>query len=246
MGELLRALAAMFAGAIAAMLWLERQTSPRPPPTPEPAVPPPSPEPERVIERIPDPEQAERIASLEAELAAQRAIREPAPDAPHPGVDAIRAARARALELELQLSEQRDGVPNRWFEIPTPSAGELLDLAAVHMPRVAIRVPTSDLDSDAMWKAVGAMQEFAEASGGAWFDYDGDFARWCAESAHHLALDPDLIGVDDSRPTFAVERQVNRSGQMVVPTFVTVGEHRCYYVDDVAGETGRMHIVGVR
>ena len=201
-----------------------------------------------MIERIPvpDPEQAERIASLEAELAAQRAIREPAPDAPHPGVDAIRAARARALELELQLSDQDEGAPDRWFEAAAPSAGELLDKAAEHMPRVAIRVATSDLDSAALWKAVGAMQEFAEASGGAWFEYDGDFTRWCAESAHHLALDPDLVGVDDSRPTFAVERQVNRSGQMVVPTFVHVGEHRCYYVDDVAGETGRMHVVGVR
>ena len=85
------------------------------------------------------------------------------------------------------------------------------------------------------------MQEFADASGGAWFEFDGDFARWCLESGHHVALDPEQVGVDEARPTFTVEARVNRSGRMVVPTYVRIGDQKLYYIDDVAGETGRMH-----
>ena len=151
----------------------------------------------------------------------------------------------RALELERQLSQQQDQDSPRWFDLDPPSADELLDRAAEHLPRVAIWTETDSIDPVALWKVLGAMQEFAEASGGAWFEFDGDFARWCAESGHPHALDPDAPGTDDTRPTFAVEAKVNRSGRMIVPNFVTIGEHRCYYVDDVAGETGRMHIVGL-
>ncbi len=243
----LRTLLAFVSGAIAAILWLERQTSSRPaPPAPDPQPPAPPPEPERIVEHVvvPDPEQAARIEALQAELDEQRAIRTAEPTDPHPGVDAIRAARIRALELEHELARERDDASPRWDRIEPPAADELVDAAAEHLPRVALWINPVSLDPPALWQTLGAMQEFAEASGGAWFEFDGDFARWCAESAHPHALDPDQPGIDSDRPTFAVEAKVNRSGQMVVPSYVQIGEQRLYYVDDVAGETGRMHVVG--
>ncbi|MDE2967995.1 MAG: hypothetical protein OXS30_11005 [Chloroflexota bacterium] len=245
--RLLQTLVAFVTGAVAAIMWLERQTSPdraRPTPPPTPAPPP---EPERVVEEVlvPDPEQASRIEQLEAELAKQRAIRTPEPGDPHPGVDAIRAARIRALELERQLAREGDGSAQRWFQLDPPSTEELVDAAAQHLPKVALWVSPDSLDCADLWQALGAMQEFAEACGGAWFEFDGDFARWCAESGHPHALDPDLPGSDEERPSFAVAQKVNRSGRQLVPTYVRVGERRCYYIDDVAGETGRMHVVGV-
>ncbi len=193
---------------------------------------------------VPDPEQEARIAELEAELAAQRSLRTPEPGEVHPGVDAIRAARSRALELERQLSRQSNDDSPRWFDV-SPSSDELIEAAIEHLPRVALRVQPDSIDPGGLWAVLGAMQEFAEASGGAWFEFDGDFARWCAESGHPHALDPDAPGSDEARPAFAVEIKVNRSGEMIVPTFVQIGERRCYYIDDVAGETGRMHIVGI-
>ena len=249
--RLLQTLLAFLGGVVAALLWLERQTAPmRQPPAspPQPPPPPATPEPERVVEEVvaADPEQAARIEALEAELAEQRALRTPEPGEPHPGVDAIRAARVRTLELERQLSVQREDGSPRWFDLDPPAAEEVVHAAADHLPRVAIWIEPDSIESAALWNALGSMQEFAEACGGAWFEFDGDFARWCAESAHHAALDPQQVGVDEERPSFAVEPRVNRSGEMVVPNYVTVGETRCYYVDDVAGETGRMHIVGVR
>ena len=252
----LRTLLAFVSGAIAAILWLERQTSSRPPPpqrtppSPDPQPPAPPPEPERIVEHVvehvvvPDPEQAARIEALQAELDEQRAIRTSEPTDPHPGVDAIRAARIRALELEHELARERDDDAPRWDRIQPPTADDLAEVAAEHLPRVALWINPDSLDPLSLWQALGAMQEFAEASGGAWFEFDGDFARWCAESAHPHALDPDQPGIDDSRPTFAVEARVNRSGHMLVPNYVLVGEQRLYYVDDVAGETGRMHVVG--
>ena len=247
--RLLQTLLAFVTGVIAAIMWLERQTAgdrsrPAPPAEPEPASPPPVPE--RVVEQIevPDPEQEARIAELEAELAEQRSLRTSEPGEVHPGVDAIRAARSRALELERQLSRQSDDDSPRWFDV-SPSSDELIEAAIAHLPRVALRVQPDSIDPGELWAALGAMQEFAEASGGAWFEFDGDFARWCAESGHPHALDPEAPGTDEARPTFAVEPRVNRSGQMIVPNFIQIGEHRCYYVDDVAGETGRMHIVGI-
>ena len=252
----LRTLLAFVSGAIAAILWLERQTSSRPAPpqrtptAPDPQPPAPPPEPERIVEHVvehvvvPDPEQAARIEALQAELDEQRAIRTSEPTDPHPGVDAIRAARIRALELEHELARERDDDAPRWDRIQPPTADDLAEVAAEHLPRVAFWINPDSLDPLSLWQALGAMQEFAEASGGAWFEFDGDFARWCAESAHPHALDPDQPGIDNDRPTFAVEARVNRSGQMVVPSYVLVGEQRLYYVDDVAGETGRMHVVG--
>ena len=247
--RLLQTLLAFVTGVIAAIMWLERQTAgdrSRPASPIEPEADPTPPEPERVVEQVqvPDPEQAARISKLEAELAEQRSMRTPEPGEVHPGVDAIRAARSRALELERQLSQHSDDGTPQWFDI-SPSTDQLIEAAIEHLPQVAIRVPLDSIDSGDLWKTLGAMQEFAEASGGAWFEFDGDFARWCAESGHPHALDPDVPGTDDARPTFVVEAKVNRSGQMIVPTFVTIGERRCYYVDDVAGETGRMHIVGI-
>ena len=251
--SLFKTLLAFVSGAIAALLWLERQTSPRPPPPsqPQPAQPttppPQAPEPERVVEQVvvPDPEQAARIEALEAELAEQRAIRTSEPSDAHPGVDAIRAARVRALELERQLSQHRDHDTPRWFEIEPPPPEDLIERAATHLPDVAIWVEVNSLDATTLWKALGAMQEFAAASGTAWFEFDGDFARWCAESGHPHALDPDSPRTDDSRPTFPVDPRVNRSGQQVVPTYVKLGQARLYWIDDVAGETGRMHVVGI-
>ncbi len=257
--SLFKTLLAFVSGAIAAILWLERQTSSTPaaPTQPMPdqpsnpaspaSPPPPAPEPERVVEQVvvPDPQQAARIEALEAELAEQRAIRASEPGDAHPGVDAIRAARTRALELERQLSQQQDQDSPGWFDLDPPSADELLDRAAEHLPRVAIWTDLDSIDPAALWQALGAMQEFAEASGGAWFEFDGDFARWCAESGHPHALDPDQPGADDSRPTFPVDPRVNRSGQQIVPTYVKLGEQKLYWIDDIAGETGRMHIVGL-
>ena len=248
--RLLQTLLALVTGAIAALLWVDRQTSSRPTPRPEPApTPPPDlhPEPERVVEQvvIPDPDQEARIEALEAELAEQRAIRAPEPSEAHPGVDAIRAARLRALELERELSRERNNSSLRWFQIDPPSAEDLVDAAAEHLSNVALWISPASLDASELWPVLGAMQEFAEASGGAWFEFDGEFARWCAESGHPHALDPDQPGLDEQRPTFKVAPKVNRSGQQVVPTYVKVGEQKLYWVDDVAGETGRMHVVGV-
>ena len=256
----LQTLLAFVTGAIAAVIWLDRQTAPerpRPesPPTPSstpapPSSPVPAPEPERVTERIveevvvPDPEQAARIEALEAELAEQRAIRTPEPTDPHPGVDAIRAARIRALELERQLAQERDDAP-RWHQIEPPTADALLDAAAEHLPRVALWISPDGLDPHELWRTLGAMQEFAEASGGAWFEFDGDFARWCAESGHPHALDPDQPDTDDARPSFPVDPRVNRSGQIIVPTYVHLGQSKLYYIDDTAGQTTRIHIVGL-
>ena len=250
MASFLRTIAAILAGALATLLWVERQTSSKPTPRPEPAPTPPpdqSPQPEQVVEQIavPDPEQAARIEALEAELAEQRAIRAPEPSEAHPGVDAIRAARLRALELERELARGRDDSSLRWFQIDPPSADDLIDAAVEHLSNVALWISPDSLDASELWPVLGAMQEFAEASGGAWFEFDGEFARWCAESGHPHALDPDQPGVDKQRPTFKVAPKVNRSGQQVVPTYVNVGEKKLYWVDDVAGETGRMHVVGV-
>ena len=248
--RLLQTLIAFVTGIIAAMMWLDRQTTPDrsraepPPPPPPPAAPS---EPDRVIKEIvvPDPEQAARIEQLEAELAEQRAIRAPEPGDAHPGGDAIRAARLRALELERQLAQHRNNEAPRWFELDPPAPSELIDAAAEHLPNVAIWIEPKSLNPAALWNVLGAMQEFAEASGGAWFEFGGDFARWCAESGHPHALDPDQASADQSRPSFDVEPRVNRSSRMVVPTYVQVGESKLYYVDDIAGETARMHIVGI-
>lgn len=247
--RLLQTLLAFVTGVVAAIMWLDQQTSGE---RDRPAAPTPSPssapsEPERVVEEVvvADPEQAARIAALEAELAEQRALRTEAPDDSHPGVDAIRAARMRALELERQLSENNvDGGP-RWFEIAPPAAEDVIEAVAEHLPLVALRVQPDGVAAEALWRALGSMQEYAEASGGAWFEFDGDFAGWCRESGHPHALDPDQVGVDEGRPEFGVEVRVNRSGRMVVPSYVEVGELRLHYVDDVAGETGRMHVVGL-
>ncbi len=240
----------MIAGAIAALLWVERQSSSRPTPRPEPVQPPspePTPEAERIVEQvvIPDPEQAARIEALETELAEQRAMRASEPGEAHPGVDAIRAARLRALELERELASERDDSSLRWFQIDPPSAEDLVNAAVEHLSNVALWISPDSLDASELWPVLGAMQEFAEASGGAWFEFDGEFARWCAESGHPHALDPDQPGIDEQRPTFKVAPKVNRSGRQVVPTYVKVGEKKLYWVDDVAGETGRMHVVGV-
>ena len=243
-------LALLVTGAIAALLWVERQTPSRPTPRPEPVPTPssePPPEAERIVEQVvvPDPEQAARIEALEAELAEQRAIRAPEPSEAHPGVDAIRAARLRALELERELSRERDDSSLRWNQIDPPAPEDLVNAAADHLPNVALWITPDSLDAIELWPVLGAMQEFAEASGGAWFEFDGEFARWCAESGHPHALDPDQPGIDEQRPTFKVAPKVNRSGEQVVPTYVRVGEQKLYWVDDVAGETGRMHVVGV-
>ncbi len=246
----IQTLLAFLGGAVAALMWLERQTSSERPtagPTPSPAPSPP-PEPERVVERVveevavPDPEQASRIEQLEAELAEQRALRTPEPSDPHPGVDAIRAARMRALELERQLSQNHvEGRP-RWFEIDPPPAEDVIEAAAEHLPLVALWVRPDLVNAGQLWRALGAMQEFADASGGAWFEFDGDFAGWCRASGHAHALDPDQVGEDEARPQFPVDPRVNRSGRMAVPTYVQLETHRLHYIDDIAGETGRMHV----
>ncbi len=243
MGRLLQTLLAMVTGAIAALLWVERQTSSRPS-APPPRRPPP--EPERVIEQVvvPDPEQAAKIEALEAELRQQRALRVAAPDEPPPSVDALRAARARAYELERRLSQPSPDSPPRWSDIDPPLSADLLDATVAHLPRVALWSMPEVADETALWTALGAMQEFAEACEGDWFEFHGDFARWCSESGHPAALDDERCDTDGSHPTFAVDPKVNRSGRMVAPTYVQVGAQRLYYVDDVAGETGRMHIVG--
>ena len=244
--RLLQALLAFASGAVAALLWLERRTAPHPPPEPERVV---EQVVEQVVQEVPvaDPEQAARIEQLETELARQRALRTPEPNEPHPGVDAIRAARIRALELERQLSRQRHGEHGdtpRWFEIPPPPADQLLEAAAEHLPSVAVWIQPDSLDPGALWTALGAMQEFADASGGAWFEFDGHFARWCAESGHPHALDPDQVGTDDQRPVFPVEPRVNRSGRMAAPTYIQLNDQRLHYIDDIAGETHRIHLVG--
>jgi hypothetical protein len=254
--SLLRTLLAFVSGVVAALIWLERKTSPSNPPAAPGSEPAPSqsgipadspPEPERVVEQVvvADPDQAAKIEALEAALAEQQAIRVSEPGEAPPSVDAIRTARARAFELERQLARQREDDSPRWFEIDPPAADELIDAAAEHLPRVAVWVEPEPSDPGELWRVLGAMQEFAEASGGAWFEFDGEFARWCRESGHPHALDPEQAGADDLRPEFPVESRVNRSGRMVVPNFVEVGDLRLHYVDDVAGETGRMHVVGL-
>lgn len=245
---MLRTLLAFVTGVVAAIMWLDRRTSPdRSRPAPSAPPPPPPPEPERVVEEVvvSDPQQAARIEELEAELAEQRALRTPEPGEPHPGVDAIRAARMRALELERQLSQNNvDGGP-RWFEIEPPTPEDVSEAVAEHLPLVALWVQPDALNAGRLWRALGAMQEYAEASDGAWFEFEGDFAGWCTESGHPHALDPDQVGVDEERPLFTVDARVNRSGQVVVPTYVEVGGQKLYWVDDVTGETGRMHVVGM-
>ncbi len=248
--RLFQTLVALVTGAIAALLWVERQTSSRPAPLPDsPASSPtqPPPEPERVVEQVvvADPEQSARIEALETELEEQRAIRTSEPDEPPPSIDAIRAARARAYELERQLTPSASDASPGWSEITTPALDEMIDAAAEHLPLVALRTEFGGLDASALWTAIGAMQNFAEACEGDWFEFHGDFARWCLESGHPAALAGDQLGIDEERPTFPVEARVNRSGQQVVPTYVSIGESRLHYVDDVAGETGRMHVVGV-
>ncbi len=259
MASLLRTLIAFLTGAAAAMMWLDRQTRPEPS-RPAPVQPPPAkPEPEPIVEQViefafaevhvPDPAQAARIAELEAELEQQRAVRVAPPAEPPPSVDALRAARAHAYELERRLEGADGAAPIRWSERDVPAAAELPDAAAEHLPRVALHSVSDSVDSAALWAALGAMQAFAEACRGeqaVWFEFHGDFARWCAESGHPDALGPDRCGHDESHPAFAVAAQVNRSGRLVVPTYVQVGEQRVHYVDDVAGETGRMHVVGAR
>ena len=248
--RLLQTLLAFVTGAIAAIMWLDRQTSPdRSHPAPPPPPPPPTspPQAERVVEQVlvPDPEQAARIEELEAELAEQRTLRIPEPSEPDPGVGAIRAARMHALELERQLSRNHVHAGPRWSEIEPPALDNVIEAVAEHLPLVALWVQPDPLDPGKLWRALGAMQEYAEASDGAWFEFDGDFAGWCRASGHPHALDPDQVGADEERPDFRVELRVNRSGRMVVPTYVEIETLRLHYVDDVAGETGRMHVVGL-
>ena len=117
---------------------------------------------------------------------------------------------------------------------------------AVWIEAESLDIEAGSFDPGALWRALGAMQEFAEASGGAWFEFDGDFARWCRESGHAHALDPEQVGVDEARPSFAVAREVNRSGRQLAPRLCDeLEERRLYWIDDVAGRTGRMHVVGV-
>ncbi len=246
--RLLQTLIAFASGVIAAVMWLERRTAPdRPVSVPTPTAEPPPPEPERVVEEVvvADPQQAARIEELEAELAEQRALRTPEPTESHPGVDAIRAARMHALALERQLSQNHADRAPRWFEIDPPPLEEVVEAVAEHLPLVALRVRPDAVDPAQLWRALGAMQAFAEESGGAWFEFDGDFAGWCRASGHAHALDPDQIGQDEARPEFPVDPRVNRSGQMAVPTYVQIESRRLHYIDDIAGETGRMHVVGV-
>ena len=120
----------------------------------------------------------------------------------------------------------------------------MLDAVAEHLHRVSVREVPDSADIALVWSALGALHEFAEACQADWFEFHGDFARWCAESGHPDALPGDWLGVDESMPRFAVDPRVNRSGEMVVPRYIQVGDHRLHYVDDVAGETGRMHVVG--
>ena len=252
MWGMLRTLLAVVAGAAAALLWTEqRQSPPRPSATPSAA-----PEPERVevpvavrVEvpvEVADPTQAARILALESELAAQRTLRAPEPSEPPPSVDAIRAARARAFRLEQELARQAGDPPIRWSDADPPALDRLVDAAAEQLPLVAVRVPETDVEPAALWRVLGAMQDFAEACGGDWFEFHGDFARWCAESGHPSSLPIEQLGFDQARPTFEVDRRVNRSGQMVAPSYVQLETQRCYYIDDVAGETGRMQVVGIR
>ena len=242
---------AFVGGAVAAILWLERRTTSSAPESPAPKRPPPTsprPEPEPAIEQapVPDLEQAARIAALEAELSEQRALRTPEPTEPHPGVDAIRAARARTFELERQLVATTDDAVAGWADAEPSAPEELIDAVAEHLPRISWLADIDVPEIELVWPVLGAMQEFAESCGGDWFEFDGDFARWCAESGHPDALPGDVCEIDPERPTFQVPERVNRSGVLVVLTFVRVGGQRLYYVDDVGGETGRMHVVGVR
>ena len=246
----IQTLLAFLGGAVAAMLWLDRQT---PPERSQPSQPEdPAPRAERVVE--PDPDQAAL-----AELADQRSRREPPPDEPTPEIDAIRAARARAYELERQLARQLAGQDRvstpHWSEIEPPAPEALIDAAAMHLPGVALRAAPKSDDPDvraAIWAALGALHEFAQAcadnsAASAWFEFHGDFARWCAESGHPDALPAERLGIDASRPIFPVDVRVNRSGEMVAPGYITVGDgggRRLYYIDDAAGATGRMHVVG--
>lgn len=246
----LQTLLAFFGGAVAALVWLDRQTSSERTRPARPAAPS-SEEPERVVEPVvqevvvPDPEQAMRIEALEAELAEQRTRREAPPDEPPPSVDAIRAARARAFELERQLSEQRTHHAPRWSDIEAPQIEALVDAVAEHLPLVSVRGVPDSADPALVWSALGALHEFADACGADWFEFHGDFARWCEESGHPDALPGDRLGIDDSMPRFAVDSRINRSGELVVPRYIQVGAHRLHYVDDVAGETGRMHVAGL-
>ncbi len=249
MAMIVRTVLAFFGGAVAALLWIERQTSSERPQPGRPAGPDPA-EPERHVEPVvrevvvPDPEQAARIESLEAELAEQRARRELPPDEPPPSVDAIRAARARAFELERRLSDQRSDLAPRWSDVEAPQIEGLIDAAAEHLPLVSLGGVPDTADPALVWSALGALHEFTQACRADWFEFHGDFARWCAESGHPDAVPADWLGVDESMPRFAVDSRVNRSGEMVVPRYIQVGDHRLHYVDDVAGETGRMHVAG--
>ncbi len=254
--KLLQTLLAFVGGAVAAVLWLERRTSgertsatPSPTHAPEPERPKSEREVERVVEEVvvADPEQAERIAQLEAELAEQRATREPPPDEPPPSVDAIRAARARAFALERELLDRAGDAAPRWSDLDPVSLEDpdkFFDAVAAHLPNVALRLSDVPLDAAALWPILGAMQEFADASRGDWFEYPGDFARWCVEGGHPAALAAEQLGEDQARPTFSVDRRVNRSGRMSAPCYVEAAGRRYHYVDDLAGETGRMQIVG--
>lgn len=247
----LQTLLAFVTGVVAAIMWLDRHAPPeRSSPAPQTPAPPP-PEPERVVDRVvervvvPDPEQAERIEQLEAQLEEQLALFTSEPTELNARIDAIRAARMHALELERRLSGNNVHGGHRWHELEPPALEDVVDAVADHLPRVALWVQPDPVDPGKLWRALGAMQEYAEASEDAWFEFVGDFAGWCRQSGHPHALDPDQVGEDEERPEFQVELRVNRSGQMVVPTYVEVEILRLHYVDDVAGETGRMHVVGL-
>lgn len=245
MGELFRTLAALLAGAFAALLWADRQRPSRATDAPEQSAPGSS-APEPIMEEIPvrDPLLEQRIEELELQLTAERARREAPPDEPPPNVDAVRAARARAYALERQLADQEAAAQTRWSDLQ-PGADQMLDAVVEHLPAVALHAPSEGLDPAQLWRALGAMQAFCEACQEDWFEFHGDFARWCAESGHPDALDGSDVGDDPRRPIFAAPTRVNRSGQLVVPTYVAVGAFRLYYVDDIGGETGRIHVVGV-
>ncbi len=248
MGGILRTLAALFTGALAALLWVEqRQPTRAPERAGEDSAGAPAAGVERVEVAVADPEQVERIVALEAELAAERSRREAAPEEPPPTVDMIRAARARSFALERELALREGGAEIAHWTVNAPvSTSEIGDAAAEHLPEVAWHiVDAATMEVSALWSALGAMEEFAIANDSDWFEYHGDFAGWCRESGHPHALDVDVLGEDSELPSFEVPAEVNRSRRMVVRNYVLVGERRLYYVDDLGGETGRMHIVGV-
>ena len=265
MGAFVQLLLALLAAAGAVFVWFKRRdegAKPAAAPQEEEAA---EPQVQWMTEEIyvEDPKQAERIAALEEELAAARAVQaeeEAAAQAQaaHLGEveeelaaarqlleeAAAEAAAAAAAEAEAAQVDAAEALAAEAAAEPEGEAEEEAE-AEAHLQRVALWGDQSAIagaDVEALWRALASFQAFAAACGEAEADCADGFAGWCAASGHASALPADQLGTGDGEHVFTVPSSVHSSGRAAAPQYVQAGRLRLHYLDDLGGYSGRIHV----